>query len=88
VIQLQVGRAYLTRGGHYVEIHKRRERAAFAYLGTVFLPGGIEKSNEAWTKRGRHYSQKNEADEFDIIGDCYVLKKPSSPARSQGEVPR
>jgi hypothetical protein len=85
-MELQVGRAYLTRGGHYVEIQHKRQ-AAFAFLGTVYMPNGIERSGEAWTKRGRHYSQKHESDEFDIIGDCHVLKKPSPSAGPQGNMP-
>ena len=69
-MELEVGRAYKTRCGLIAKIIKKKlTGAAFPFLGTVRKLDGKELTGEVWTKRGRHYGQKDKIDDLDIVGE-------------------
>lgn len=71
---IRVGKRYITRSGHLVEIHKRKKktRCPYPFEGTIYTTQGTEKQKEFWTKRGRHLADRIgvEEDEYDLTREA------------------
>jgi len=84
-MELQIGKTYATRNGGRVEIvEKRIHNKAFPFVGTVY-DNGVEKTREAWTRRGKHSQTKGETSPYDIIGEHVPRPEVTgSPGAVQG----